>query len=127
MAKSTNRRRPPKAVPTRKKAKASVGAPKSPFEDALAKYYAFRAAFFCASKDETATHVLKAWADAEWQLIRTPTRNVDETRHRAAIVELMFADADRMGLPTDDRHRHMLSALVADIQKLHDTDGLTAN
>jgi hypothetical protein len=54
---------------------------------------------------------------AEWKLMRTPAETLLHIRMRAEVVQEMFAAADHMGRPTDNRHRLMLGALVSEIQR----------
>jgi hypothetical protein len=58
---------------------------------------------------------LKARADAEWKLLRTPAAGIVEMRWRALAVQEMFSRAVWEGEPTDNRHRLMLDALVSEI------------
>jgi hypothetical protein len=68
-----------------------------------------------AKVDKAAAAAVGRLRAAEWKLLQTPAVTFENIRDRAEIVQQMFADADKMGPPTDNRHRLMLSALVAEI------------
>ena len=66
--------------------------------------------------DKATNAALNALGAAEWRLLRTPAKTLDDIRERAEIVlDEMFAAADKVGAPTDNRHKLMLSALVSEI------------
>ncbi len=54
-------------------------------------------------------------ADAEWELIRTPSKCLANIRRRAITVREIFDDAAAMGAPTDNRHYAALAVLVSEI------------
>jgi hypothetical protein len=64
---------------------------------------------------DTMTATLEAERAAEWKLLQTSARDFNDIRTRAQIVLEMFARAETDGVPTDNRHRLMLAALVSEI------------
>jgi hypothetical protein len=94
--------------------------PRSPFSDACAKRLRAKAALaeLCAGReasDEAITLALDAVSAAEWKLLQTPAENLAEIRERARIVLELFTAEDEAGVPTDNRNRLMLAALVSEI------------
>ena len=65
--------------------------------------------------DDTMTATLEAERAAEWKLLQTSARDFNDICTRAQIVLEMFARAESDGVPTDNRHRLMLAALVSEI------------
>ena len=90
------------------------------FNIAYAKWLSARAAMAAnnandSGGDKKTSAVLDAADAAEWELLKTPAANLNDIRIRASVVLEMFAYADVAGPPTDNRHRLMLAALVAEI------------
>jgi hypothetical protein len=66
-------------------------------------------------RDGALSRLIDIAAAADWKLLQTPARSIQEIRDRARVVSEMFMDVWDVGEPTDNRHRLMLAALVSEI------------
>jgi hypothetical protein len=65
--------------------------------------------------DQVVAKANKTLRATEWKLLQTPATTFADISDRAEVVLDMFTAAEKDGVPTDGRHRLMLSALVMEI------------